>query len=464
MLEPRVVTHQARKLLVPLLTGLTLVALYPRRAAANGAFPAVSQLVNDPSDQTHLVLRSNFGLLVTHDHGTSWHWVCEAGLGYQNIEPAIALLGDGSTILALPNGIALGKTECSFAPAAGVSGYVADVARVPSDQGNVAAVAVSVQIDDGVSQVWRSLDAGKSWNRLGIALDDFNATTLDAAADEPNTLYVSGVSQSNGVTGVLARSADGGRTWARWSIPGANKASAPYIAAISANDASTIYVRLSGSPGKLLVSRDGGERWSGVLDFEGPLDGFALSPDGRFALASGRADGVWRASTSDLSFERVSCTKLRCLSWTSSGLFACADEFQAGFLVGQSTDLGANFEARLNLSCVRGPLACAADSAVAQACDASWPAQSEVLGSDCEKAGFTLRDDCSSTPSANAGTGGIAGANESSAGTAGARAATRTSGGCAMSTAAASRWSLLATLAALLAAARRRRDSNRRTH
>lgn len=459
------VTHLARKVLGPLLTGLSLVALFPRGAAANGAFPAVSQLVSDPSDQTHLVLRSNFGLLVTHDHGTSWDWVCEAGLGYQNIEPAIALLGDGSTILALPDGVSHGKTECSFELAGGLSSYVADVARVPSDQRNVAAVAVSVQIDDGVSQVWRSLDAGKSWNPLGIALGDFNATTLDAAADESNTLYVSGVSQSNGVTGVLARSADGGRTWARWSIPGVNKASAPYIAAISASDASTVYVRLSGSPGKLLASRDGGEHWSGVLDFEGPVDGFALSPDGSFALASGRADGVWRARTSDLAFERVSCTKLRCLSWTSSGLFACADEFQAGFLVGQSTDLGQTFEARLNLSCVRGPLACAADSAVAQACDASWPAQSEVLGSDCENAGFTLRDDCSNTPSANAGAGSAnPGANNSRAGATGAGALGRASGGCAMSAPAALRWSSLATLAALLAGTRRRRRSYRRTH
>jgi photosystem II stability/assembly factor-like uncharacterized protein len=456
MLEPRLIAARSPLSLGSLLTGLALITLCPRSVQANGAFPAVSQLVSDPSDQTHLVLRSNFGLLITHDRGASWDWVCEAGLGYQNVEPPIAVLGDGTTIAALPNGIVRGDTECSFGLANGISSYVADVARVPSDQANVAAVAVSVQLDEGVSQVWRSLDAGNSWNRWGSALSDFNATTLDAAADDRSTLYVSGVSQSDAVTGQLARSTDGGQTWTRWSIPGVNKASAPYIAAIAASDASTVYVRLSGSPGKLLVSRDGGEHWAGVLDFEGPLDGFALSPDGRYALASGRADGVWRARTSELSFERVSCTKLRCLSWSNSGLFGCADEYQTGFLVGQSTDLGATFETRLNLSCVRGPLACGSDSGVAQACDASWPAQSEILGSDCANAGFTLRDDCSHATSGTSGAAGMAGANDSGAGAGNTLTALHTSGGCSMNTSSTPRSALLVLLAAALAAVRRR--------
>lgn len=103
-----------------LLALFAAIALDPRPAQANGAFPAVSQLVGDPSDPTHLVLRSNFGLLITHDRGDSWDLVCEAGLGYQNIEPAIAVLRDGTTIAALPNGIAHGSNECAFAPAAGI--------------------------------------------------------------------------------------------------------------------------------------------------------------------------------------------------------------------------------------------------------------------------------------------------------------------------------------------------------
>ena len=363
-----------------------LTLLIASSARANGAFPAVSQLVADPSQPAHLVLRSNFGLLTTRDRGQTWDLVCEAGVGYENVEPPIAVLSDGTTIAALPTGVAHGvASECAFSVGAGLSGYVADVARVPNAPSQ--AIAVSVDIDASTSRVWRSLDGGGSWAPIGGVLGDLNAATLDAATDDPRTFYVSGVSQAGSVKGVLARSSDAGGSWQRYDVPGVSKVSAPYIAAVATEDRDTVYVRLSGTPGRLLVTHDGGQHFDPVLDFEGPLDGFALSPDGRFALAAGRLDGVWRASTTSLAFERLSCARLRCLSWTSSGLFACADESQAGFLVGESLDEGASFEARLHLSCVRGPLACDGESSVSRACTPLWPGISERLGTDCAAAG-----------------------------------------------------------------------------
>ena len=65
------------------LGGLALVLLAPELAHANGAFPSVSQLVSDPADGDHLVLRTTFGLLVTRDRGGTWDWLCEAGAGYR---------------------------------------------------------------------------------------------------------------------------------------------------------------------------------------------------------------------------------------------------------------------------------------------------------------------------------------------------------------------------------------------
>ena len=447
-------THRTLKLL----SCFAVLWLHASSVHANGAFPAVSQLLADPADSAHLVLRSNFGLLLSHDHAQTWDWVCEAGVGYQNVEPAIAVLDDGTTIAALPNGVAHGATECAFELSSGVTGYVADVARVPGAAEGVGAVAVSVDIDGGISRVFRSVDSGRSFAPYGRALNELNATTLDVASDDSNRLYVSGISQAEAITGVLARSADGGQTWERLDVPGANKLSAPYIAAIDARDPDTLYVRLSGTPGKLLATHDGGLHWLAVLDFTGPLDGFALSPDGRFALASGRNDGVWRASTSDLAFERVSCAKLRCLSWTNAGLFACADEFQAGFLVGESEDLGESFEARLHLSCVRGPLACDSESSVARACDAAWPAQSEVLGADCANAGFTPHDDCSKTSDSSAGTSSTADAGASAAsGAAGAQAELHAGSGCALRAHSRARWTCLVVLVPLLARLARRR-------
>ena len=115
-----------------------------------GPATEVSQLLSDPSDATHLVLRSNFGLLTTRDTGQNWDLVCEGGIGYQNLEPAVALLGDGSLIAALSSGIAHGdRSACNFGLGSGVSAYVADVSRVPGTP--TSAVAVSVDPSAGSS-------------------------------------------------------------------------------------------------------------------------------------------------------------------------------------------------------------------------------------------------------------------------------------------------------------------------
>jgi hypothetical protein len=439
-----------------------LAVLLAPAARANGAFPEVSQLVADPSDSAHLVLRSNFGLLTTRDRGTSWDLVCEGGVGYQNVEPPIAVLDDGATIAALSSGIAFSAApECDFAVGAGVTSYVADVSRVPGSPSQ--AVGVSVDIDRNVSTIWRSADGGKSWQTLGNPLGDLNAATLDVAADVTGTLFVSGAADASGI---LARTSDAGSHWARYEVPGASKVSAPYIAAVA--DADTVYVRLSGAPGHLLVTRDGGQHFERVLDFQGSLDGFALSPDGKLALASGRADGVWRAPTTSLAFERLSCAKLRCLSWSAAGLFACADEFEAGFLVGESKDSGLSFEARLHLPCVRGPLACASSSSVGAVCPAAWPAISEQLGTDCANAGsFTPSAACQEE--SDGGPASSGGAGDESAGATGSaglgavsgQIGVRPRGGCSLSTEPGSRGVWLWGLAPLFVLFRRRAVSTR---
>jgi hypothetical protein len=385
-----------------------LAVLLAPAAHANGAFPAVSQLVADPSDPAHLVLRSNFGLLSTRDSGENWDLICEGGVGYQNVEPPIAVLDDGTTIAALPAGIAFSAAaECDFAFAAGVTTYVADVSRVPGSASE--ALAVSVDIDRNESTLWRSADGGKSWQKAGFPLSDLNAATLDSAPEAAD-LYISGTSSAGGI---LAHSSDAGQHWAIYKVPGASQVSAPYIAAVA--DSNTVYVRLSGAPGQLLVTRDGGLHFNTRLTFHGTMDGFALSPDGTLALASGRADGVWRAPTASLVFEQLSCAKLRCLSWTAAGLFACADEFEAGFLVGESRDSGQSFEPRLHLPCVRGPLACTSGSSVGAACPAAWPAISEQLGTDCADAGsFRPSTACGSESGGGPASGG--GSNNQSAG------------------------------------------------
>src|SRR6478609_2818722 len=88
-------------------------------ALANGRYPRADQLLVDPSDATHLVLRATFGVLLSHDAGRSWGWVCEAGLGYTgDVDPALAVFADGSVAVAYPRDLLVSHDSgCEWASA-----------------------------------------------------------------------------------------------------------------------------------------------------------------------------------------------------------------------------------------------------------------------------------------------------------------------------------------------------------
>jgi len=145
-----------------------------------------------------------------------------------------------------------------------------------------------------------------------------------------------------------------------------------------------VYVRLIGVQGELEVTHDGGKSFTTVLQTAVPVQGFALSPDGTTILASNSYDGTFRARTVDEAFEKIACTGRTCLSWSDSGLFGCGDDVVDGYVFGQSLDDGTTFQGALDLSCVRGPVACDAATSVGAACLAAWPAiQAQIGATEC---------------------------------------------------------------------------------
>jgi len=394
--------------------------LVPELARANGAFPAVSQLVPDPADADHLVLRTTFGLLVTRDRGATWDWLCEAGAGYLDVEPPMAVLPGGVILLGLPEGVSRSSASgCSFERAKGIDAIVYDLARVPSEPDG--AVAISGSGTD--AQLWRSVDAGKSFAPAGDVIADFLPTTVDVAATDSNAIYASGVS---GTSGVLLRSSDGGQSFKRFVVPGATATRRPFIAAVDPRDADTVYVRLDApSAAPLEVTHDGGKSFVTPLTTTVPAAGFAISPDGSTVIVSNAYDGTFRAATDTLEFEKVACSGPTCLSFNEAGLFGCGDQFVHGFVVGRSDDLGASFQRLVDLTCVRGPAECDSETTVGSLCPAAWPDVQQQLGAtECAPPQVAINTDCLGTGGSNEGAAGgsTAGADAGTNGGAGGRA------------------------------------------
>ena len=365
-----------RSLLAALTAGAVLLGAAP--ALANGRFPAAGQVIVDPADGDHLVVRATFGLLRSRDRGASVGFICEGAVGYAGQEdPMMALGGDGALLAGLYAGLAISRDDgCTWAIAGGaLEGLsVIDLSVRPTGMRETLVLAAKLAGGgDGVPRVLRSIDGAQSFTALPGALPaDFLALTLDAAPSDPSIIYVSGRFGAPDYQGALLRSKDDGESWERLDIAGLVDR-LPYIAAIAPDDPATVYARIDDLPGdRLIVSHDGGAHWDDLFAGQGDLLAFALSPDGAALVVGGDEDGLQHATSASPTFTKVSAIQARCAAWTKEGLYVCADQLADGFSLGFSKDGIEALTPLMSLDVVCGPLACPAESGVATKCPVEW--------------------------------------------------------------------------------------------
>ncbi len=371
-------------------------------AQANGRFPFAQQLVEDENDANHLVLRTTYGILTTQDRGKTWNWICEASVGYGGSEdPSLGITADGTLLAGIFEGLrASSDGGCDWtSPSTALDGkYVVDLTVEAQDAKSAVALS-SNGVGGGkfATALWETSDSGKSWVALGVQLPDtVLGLTLDPAPSNPDRIYVSGIGSAGAA--VLLRSSDRGKTWQELPIPGVDIESSPFIAAIAPTNPDALYVRTAGAdtPNKLLYSDDAGDTFTEIFSGIGSMLGFALSPDGQTVLVGfgdpkggatvdPASEGLWKASTTDFAFTRIFEGPVNCLTWTPTGVYACASEFDQGFELGFSADTNfdtttANpFEPLMHLSGVEGPLECGAATSGA-ICPEDWPAVCSTIG------------------------------------------------------------------------------------
>jgi len=325
----------------------TVVTLVSQSLWANGRFPNADHMVVDANDTDHMVVRATFGIVQTFDAGQSWSWLCEPAVGYGGTDdPAIGVTSLGHLLVGIRDGVARGSIGgCDWATdPTGTAGLrIVDLAVDVTDP--TIAIAISGDGDDGAPRivVTETVDEGATWAALGPDLEiDLLPQTIDAAPSDPQRLYISAVA---GVSNdpVIERSFDRGASWTRIPID-IDGAERTFISAISPSDPDVIYLRVTGeTEDRLFLSEDAADSFTQLVALEGDMLGFALAPDGTKVAVGMKQGGVHVANTSDHVFEKASDGGVRCLSWATTGLFACANEGDDGFTVGRSDDAGANF-------------------------------------------------------------------------------------------------------------------------
>jgi len=373
---------------------VAFVAVAPT-ARANGRFPATNSLVVAPRDPAFIVLRATYGVLVSQDAGKNWDWVCEQSLGFSGIEdPPIALTEKPAIVGALFAGITVSQDRgCSFSLLSGAvdKRVMNDVVVARSRPRDVLAIASSFGSRDDAgrnryaSNLFTSPDEGKSFRAVGKDIDPTVLfETVEISESDPKRVYLSGSrDKGTGPEGVVLTSTDGGETFTEHVVALLPQERAPFIGAVDPKNPDRVYVRTGGSAdlpkSRLLVSDDGAKTFREAWASEGPMAGFALSPDGEKVYAGSAKDGLVVAPRGTLVFESRAKIYVQCLAVTEDRVLACSNEL-SGFVAGESRDDGRTFTPMLRLSGLRGPLACGAGTTTHDECTKQWPRVRNELG------------------------------------------------------------------------------------
>jgi hypothetical protein len=421
-----------------------LMAFLPASASANGRFPRAQRLIESPSNGDELTLAATYGILVSHDRGKNWYFVCETAFASQTltgIDVTVEMTSDGNLLAGIFSSIrASGDKACSWravlpekdgqsVPDLLVSKSASDVA--------IAVTAADVGVGARSVELKESLDKGNTWNKLGASLpsDFVYALTVDEAPSDPSRLYVSGINKSN--QGVLVRSTDRGKTWKTLNILTTSQSDQPYIAAVHPTNPDIVFVRTSGitqefeeaASDALIYSTNGGDDWKEITRKQAKLFGFALSPDAK-TLLLGYGDlleagiamdpgafGIYKADTAELvddsSLTQIYAGAINCLTWTKKGVYACTAQAEAGFALGFRADAAFTLETKdpfaplLKQPEIKGPQPCP-KCTNGTFCDADWAATCVNIGACAADGGAAgaagIDPECG-----GAGSGGIGG-------------------------------------------------------
>lgn len=396
-----------RKLLLSFVAtaAASAIALAPTPARANGRFPESNAFFFSPTDKNLVLQRVTFGLLISHDRGGTWDWVCETSVGLTGSEdPMYTFTPKGTLMGSTFSGFTVSSDRaCNFAFAKGnVNELVfVDLASREATPEKVIAFASSYAGQDPdlnpfyESNLWETSDEGQTFTRLNpVTLDKtLLGETVEVAPSDDQRIYVTAVRNAGMVNreGFLLVSLDHGKTFESRSVPLINDEKAPFISAVHPTNPDKIYVRTSNAtdrPSRLLLSEDAGKTYRAVFTGTGPLQGLAFSPDHSKVWVGGPLDGLHVASTTDYAFTKKSSISIQCLSYQSDGLWACSNE-KGGFIAGVTVDDGATFAPKLHLCGIRGALACPSGSTTELECvqggrnaqrAQTWPAQNARLG------------------------------------------------------------------------------------
>jgi MYXO-CTERM domain-containing protein len=362
-------------------------------ARADGAFPDEMQIFLPPDQPHRIIVTTTFGILDSTDDGATWRWVCEqavtsaltAQLYQVGPPPDHVIYASVSTALTMSR-----DDACSFSVAGGVldHAHTVDVFADPTP-GSKRVLVLATPLGDGgpvPSGVFRSTDAGQSWEPNSLFTDDMGGILngVEISASNPQTIYLT-MKRVQPLRPFLVRSTDGGTTWTTIDLSSVASGLEVRMIGVDSQDANKVYLRaidpINGD--HLIITTDGGGSFRLAMTVYGPyvlpdaatgvggasMTAFLRRTDGTMLVGS-RVAGGWISTDGGMTFSKwTGAPHTRALGERAGQLFACGDNWLDQFVVGVSSDGGATWRPLLRFDQICGPKQCTNVQAV---CATPW--------------------------------------------------------------------------------------------
>jgi uncharacterized protein (TIGR03382 family) len=387
----------------------------PGVAHANGRFPSSVSVSFRPGNQLDIYLGVTFGLLVSHDDGAGFYWVCEQNIGYEGTFDPKYRIGDNGDIYATTfEGLRVSRDGgCSFSTATegqpeNSPGYIAGVWVDAIDTGPDGSVWVATAEAGRPNDIYRSTDRAMTFAPLGLQSSVVWWKSVAVAPTNAQRAYVTGyqVTQTGPDGGSLPptvhlyRTDDAGANWTMLGLSAFTLGTSPLLLVeeVAPDDPQLVFVRsvraVPPAGDKLYRSTDGGDTFTEVLTTTDTIRNVFMRADGSVYVAT-QMGGIHRSTDRGQTFGKISdLPQAACMGDRGDALFSCGSNWEPDmFAIGRSAD-GTSWSKVFRYVEMKGPVSCPVGTMQRDLCEARlWPAVAETFGVPQEPGGEVVPRD-----------------------------------------------------------------------
>ncbi len=371
---------------------LVVVASLAQGAGANGRPPVSNGIFFQPGNARSIYVRSTFGLLVSHDEGCSFRWVCEQAIGYGGtFDPKYAVAADGTLFATTFEGLRVSRDGgCTWTTAtedkpAGDPGRFAGIWVDALDVAANGDVWVATAESGLPNNVYRSTDGGRTFEPRNMLSQTVWWKSVQVAPTDAQRVYVTGYEVAGQTTAHFLRSSDAGAQWTPSPLTGVMFGATPvvYASAVDPANAEIVFLTSVGANpptgDRLYRSTDGGTTFQEALATSSGINDVVFH-GGKVLVAT--VSGSFQSADGGATFAPLpNAPQLACLGSHGGQLLGCGANWQPDFKsIARSMDSGGTWDKMFRFVELAGPLACGAGTTAQQLCEPMWPGLQQQFG------------------------------------------------------------------------------------